>query len=276
VAKYDLAIIGSGPGGYVTAIRGAQWGLKTVVVEKDGFLGGTCLHVGCIPTKVLLHHAEIYDQFKNAQEFGIRVREYRLDWSAVLARKDKIVKKHAKGIEFLFRKNKIETIQGWGRIAGPGKVAVERDGKVLELAATNTLLATGSEARSLPGVHIDAKAILTNKEILSLQEIPKSLIVIGAGAVGVEFASIYNSFGSEVTILEMLPRVVPLALIVPAAVAEPAAVVAAGALVAAERVAFPITTVAGRTSGVGVGAGVEPPQAARSAATAELAVPARN
>ena len=124
--KYDLAIIGSGPGGYVTAIRASQWGLKTVVIEKDGYLGGTCLHVGCIPTKVLLYHAEIYDHFKNAKEFGIEVKDFKLNWPAVLARKDKIIKKHAKGIEFLFRKNKVETLQGWGRWAGPGKVAVER------------------------------------------------------------------------------------------------------------------------------------------------------
>ncbi len=210
MSKYDLAIIGSGPGGYVTAIRAAQWGLRTVVIEKDGFLGGTCLHVGCIPTKVLLHHAEIYDHFKNAREFGIEISGLKLDWPAVLARKDKIVKKHAKGIEFLFRKNKVETMQGWGRWAGPGKAAVEKDGKTTAVEATNILLATGSEARSLPGVEFDGKTIVGNREILALSEVPKSLIVVGAGAVGVEFASIYNSFGSEVALLEMLPRVVPL------------------------------------------------------------------
>ena len=210
MGKYDLAIIGSGPGGYVAAIRGAQWGLKTVVIEKDAFLGGTCLHVGCIPTKVLLHHAEIYDLFRNAKEFGIEVKDCKLNWSAIQARREKIVKKHAKGIEFLFRKNKVETVQGWGRITGPGKVGVEKDGRVTEIETTNTLLATGSDARSLPGVEIDGKTILANKEILNLPEIPKSLIVVGAGAVGVEFASIYNSFGTEVTILEMLPRAVPL------------------------------------------------------------------
>ena len=210
MSNYDLAIIGSGPGGYVTAIRAAQWGLKTIVIEKDGFLGGTCLHVGCIPTKILLHHAELYDHFKNAKEFGIEVKDFKLNWSAVLSRKDKIIKKHAKGIEFLFRKNKVESLQGWGRYAGPGKVAVEKDGKTTEVHARNVLLATGSEARSLPGVEFDGKTIVSNKEILGLPEIPKSLIVVGAGAVGVEFASIYNSFGAEVTILEMLPRVVPL------------------------------------------------------------------
>lgn len=210
MSKYDLAIIGSGPGGYVAAIRAAQWGLKTVVIEKDGFLGGTCLHVGCIPTKVLLHHAEIYDHFKNAKEFGIEVKDFKLDWAAVLARKDKIVKKHAKGIEFLFRKHKIETLQGWGRFAGPGRAAVEKDGKATEVEATNIMLATGSEARTLPGVEFDGKTILSNRTILTLPEVPKSLIVVGAGAVGVEFASIFNSFGTEVSILEMLPRVVPL------------------------------------------------------------------
>ncbi len=210
MSKYDLAIIGSGPGGYVTAIRAAQWGLKTLVIEKDGFLGGTCLHVGCIPTKVLLHHAELYDHIKKAKDFGMEVTGVKLDWPAVLARKDKIVKKHSKGIEFLFRKNKVETLTGWGRWAGPGRVAVERDGKTSEIEATNVLLATGSEARSLPGVELEGKTILSNRTILSLPEIPKSLLVVGAGAVGVEFASIYNSFGTEVALLEMLPRVVPL------------------------------------------------------------------
>jgi dihydrolipoamide dehydrogenase len=208
--QYDLAIIGSGPGGYVTAIRAAQWGLKVLVIEKDGFLGGTCLHVGCIPTKVLLHHAEIYDTFKNAKEFGIEVKDFKLDWGAVLARKDKIVKKHAKGIEFLFRKNKIETMQGWGRWAGPGKVSVEKDGKTTEIEAAHIMLVTGSEARSLPGVEFDGKTILSNREILLLPAVPKSLVIVGAGAVGVEFASIYNSFGAIVTLLEALPRIVPL------------------------------------------------------------------
>jgi dihydrolipoamide dehydrogenase len=210
LAKYDLVIIGSGPGGYVAAIRAAEWGLKTAVVEKDPFLGGTCLHVGCIPTKVFLHHADIYDYFKRAEEFGFEVNGVNINWPAMLARKDKIVKKHALGIASLFRKHKIDSITGWGRIAGPGRVSVEKDGKTTELETTYTMLATGSEARTLPGVEIDGKATLTNREILCLQAIPKSFIVVGAGAVGVEFASIFRSFGAEVTILEMLPRIVPL------------------------------------------------------------------
>lgn len=210
MAKYDVVVIGSGPGGYVAAIRAAQWGLKTAVVEKDPFLGGTCLHVGCIPTKVFLHHADIYDHFKRAEEFGFEVKDVKINWPAILARKDKIVKKHAGGIGLLFKKNKVESITGWGKLAGPGRVSVEKDGKTTELETTNVLLATGSEARSLPGVEIDGKTVLTNREILLLSEIPKSMIVVGAGAVGVEFASIFRTFGTEVTILEALPRVVPL------------------------------------------------------------------
>jgi dihydrolipoamide dehydrogenase len=194
----------------VAAIRASQWGLKTAVVEKDPFLGGTCLHVGCIPTKVFLHHADIYDNFKRAAEFGFEVKDVKVNWPAMLTRKDKIVKKHAGGIAALFKKNKVDSITGWGRVAGPGRVSVEKDGKTTELETTYTMLATGSEARSLPGVEIDSTTILTNREILALQSIPKSLVVVGCGAVGVEFASVFHTFGSEVTLLETLPRVVPL------------------------------------------------------------------
>lgn len=209
MTKYDVAIIGSGPGGYVAAIRAGQLGLKTIVVEKEPFLGGTCLHVGCIPTKVLLHHADVYDQFKDAAELGFEVSDLKINWANILARKDKIVEKHAKGIEFLFRKNKVERVQGWGRYEGPGRISVEKDGEKSIIEASNILLVNGSEARSLPGVEPDHKTILTNRSILELSEIPKTLIVIGGGAVGVEFASIFNSFGTQVTILEALPRLVP-------------------------------------------------------------------
>jgi dihydrolipoyl dehydrogenase len=208
--KFDLAIIGSGPGGYVAAIRAAQWGLQTLVIEKDGFLGGTCLHVGCIPTKVLLHHAEVYETCKRAAEFGVEISAPQLNWPSVLARKNKIVTKHAKGIEFLFRKHKIESLRGWGRWAGPGRVAVENEGTVTEIEAAHVLLAAGSEARSLPGVHFDGQIVLDNRAILELPEVPKKLVIVGAGAVGVEFASLFHSFGSEVTLLEMTPRLVPL------------------------------------------------------------------
>ena len=210
MAKYDLVIIGSGPGGYVAAIRAGQWGLKTAVVEKDPYLGGTCLHIGCIPTKVFLHHADIYDYFQRAEEFGFEVKDVKVNWPAMLARKDRIVKKHALGIAALFKKNKVESITGWGRIAGPGRVSVEKDGKTTELETNYTMLASGSDARSLPGVEIDGKTVLTNREILSLASIPKSLVIVGAGAVGVEFASIFRTFGTDVTLLEALPRIVPL------------------------------------------------------------------
>jgi len=210
LAKYDLAIIGSGPGGYVAAIRAGQWGLKTVCIEKDPFLGGTCLHVGCIPTKVLLFHADLYEDFKRASEFGFEVKDVKVNWPAMIARKTKIVNKHAKGIEFLFKKNKVESVVGWGRIAGPGRVSVESGGKKTEIEAVNIMLATGSDARSLPGVEIDNKVIMDNRGMLDMPTIPKSLVIVGAGAVGVEFASIYKTFGADVTILERLARLVPL------------------------------------------------------------------
>jgi dihydrolipoamide dehydrogenase len=208
VATYDVAIVGSGPGGYVAAIRAGELGLKTIVVEKDPFLGGTCLHIGCIPTKVLLHHADVYENFKNAAELGFEVSGLNINWKNILARKSKIVNKHAKGIEFLFKKNKVEWVQGWGKYDGPGRVAVEKDGKRSIIEAKNVLMVSGSEARSLPGIEPDHKTILTNRSILELPEIPKTLVVVGAGAVGVEFASIYASFGSQVTIIEALPRLV--------------------------------------------------------------------
>ena len=212
---YDVAIIGSGPAGYTAAIRAGQWGLKTALIEKDGFLGGTCLHVGCIPTKALLFNAELWDHLKDAREFGIEgVDARKLNWGAVQDRKSKIVAKHTKGLEFLMKKNKVETVKGYGKLAGPAQngllsVEVVNDNKSSHLKAKNVILATGSEARMLPGLEPDDR-VLTNIEILSLKEIPKSLVIVGAGAVGVEFASIYRSFGSEVTIVEMLPRLVPI------------------------------------------------------------------
>lgn len=212
---YDVALIGSGPAGYTAAIRAGQYGLKTALIEKDALLGGTCLHVGCIPTKALLFNAEIWDHLKDAKEFGIEgVDSRKLNWAAVQDRKTKIVLKHAKGLEFLMKKNKVETIKGYGKLTGPaqnGVFTVEvkaGDGKTSQLKAKKVIVSTGSEARMIPGLSPDSK-VLTNIEILSMGAVPKSLIVVGAGAVGVEFASIFRSFGSEVTILEMLPRLVP-------------------------------------------------------------------
>ena len=211
---YDVVIIGSGPAGYTAAIRAGQYGLKTALIEKDGFLGGTCLHVGCIPTKALLFNAELWDHLKDAKEFGIEgVDARKLNWAAIQDRKSKIVAKHAKGLEFLMKKNKVDTVKGYGKLTGSAQngifhVEVTNDGKAIQLKAKNVLLATGSEARMLPGLEADDR-ILTNIEVLSLKEMPKSLVIVGAGAVGVEFASIYRSFGCEVTIIEMLPRLVP-------------------------------------------------------------------
>jgi dihydrolipoamide dehydrogenase len=210
---YDVAIIGSGPAGYTAAIRAGQLGLKTALIEKDDKLGGTCLHVGCIPTKALLFNAEVYDHVKEGTKLGMEnTAGVTLNWSAIQKRKQGIVDKHAKGLQFLMKKNKVDVVRGYGKLTGPAKdgihtVALE-GGEQKSLKAKNVILSTGSVARMLPGMDPDAR-ILTNIEVLSLNDIPKSLIVIGSGAVGVEFASIYKSFGADVTILEMLPRYVP-------------------------------------------------------------------
>ena len=212
---YDVAIIGSGPGGYTAAIRGGEYGLKVALIEKDARMGGTCLQVGCIPTKSLLFDAEIYDHFKAAKEHGIEnVEGMKVNWGTIQDRKNKIVTKHTKGLEFLMRKNKVTVVSGYGRLTGPvknGLLDVEvtgGDGNKSTLQAKNVIIATGSQARMLPGLKPDS-TILTNIEILSLNTIPKSLIVIGSGAVGVEFASIYKSYGTDVTVIEVLPRLVP-------------------------------------------------------------------
>jgi dihydrolipoamide dehydrogenase len=212
---YDVVVVGSGPAGYTAAIRAGQYGLRTALVEKDPYLGGTCLHVGCIPTKALLFNAELWDHLKDAKEYGIEgVGSRKLNWQAVQERKAKIVSKHAKGLEFLMRKNKVTTVVGHGRLTGPAEngvhvVEVESGGNSNQLKTANVVLATGSEARMISGLEPDER-ILTNIEILELTSVPRSLVIVGAGAVGVEFASIFRSFDTEVTILEMLPRLVPL------------------------------------------------------------------
>ncbi len=213
---YDVAILGGGPGGYTAAFRGAQLGLKVALIEKSPKLGGTCLHVGCIPTKSLLFNAELWDHLKHAAEYGIDgVEGSTLNWEAVLKRKNSVVTKHTKGLEFLVKKNKVTLIQGCGRLTGPAQDGVHTvalsetaEGAPAEVKARHVILATGSEAKTIFGLKPDDR-ILTNIEILSLPEPPKSLIVIGAGAVGMEFSSIFRSFGAEVTVVEFLPRVVP-------------------------------------------------------------------
>jgi dihydrolipoamide dehydrogenase len=206
---YDLIVIGSGPGGYSAAVRAGQYGLKTAIVEKDPKLGGTCLHVGCIPTKALLHTAEMWSFVNHSADEGITIEKPVLNYPKAIERKNGIVQKHAKGVEFLMKKNKVEVIKGYGTIKGAGKVEVRTDASVQTLETKNILIATGSEARMLPGLKPDGEFILTNIEILNLTQVPKSLMVIGAGAVGVEFASMFRRFGSEVSLFEMLPRIVP-------------------------------------------------------------------
>jgi dihydrolipoamide dehydrogenase len=206
---YDLVVIGSGPGGYSAAARAGQYGLKTLLVEKSPKLGGTCLHVGCIPTKALLHTAEVWDYFKHSDEQGISCKDPQLNYPKVLDRKNSIVSKHAKGVEFLMKKNKVDVLKGYARLLGGGRVQVDTDKGPQVLQPKFILLGTGSEARMLPGLQPDAERIVTNIEILDMKQVPRSLGIIGAGAVGVEFASIFNRFGSKVTVLEMLPRLVP-------------------------------------------------------------------
>jgi len=202
-------VIGSGPGGYSAAVRAGQYGLRTALIERQPRLGGTCLLVGCIPTKTLLHTADVWDYFKHPEAQGIECKDPQLNYGRVLDRKNKIVTKHSKGIEFLMRKNKVEVIKGHARLLGGGRIEVKGDQGDQTVEAKSIILATGSEARMLPGLQADANLILTNIEILDLQAVPKTIGIIGAGAVGVEFASIFNRFGSKVTVLEMLPRLVP-------------------------------------------------------------------
>ena len=215
VTLYDVAIIGSGPAGYTAAIRGGQLGLKVALIEADNVLGGTCLHVGCIPTKALLFNAEIWDHLKHAAEYGIAgIGTPQLDWTAVLKRKTAIVDKHTKGLGFLMKKNKVTVVPGFGRLTGSAKDGIHTveltatDNTKSQLKAKNIILATGSEARTIFGLKPDDR-ILTNIEILDIPQPPKSLIIVGAGAVGVEFGSIFASFGTEVTIVEFLPRAIP-------------------------------------------------------------------
>ncbi|HVR69363.1 MAG TPA: dihydrolipoyl dehydrogenase [Vicinamibacteria bacterium] len=208
---FDVVVIGSGPGGYVAAVRAAQMGLATAVVERDpAGCGGTCLLRGCIPTKALLHTADLLEDFRNGKEYGIVADKVTLDFPAVMARKTRVVSRLSKGIEsYLFKKNKIALFKGSGRLDGPRTVVVQGDKAETRLTTRAVILATGSRPRSLPGITPDGKSIVTSDEILELKDIPRSLIVIGAGAVGMEFASVFARFGSSVNVIELLPRVLP-------------------------------------------------------------------
>jgi len=209
---FDVTVIGTGPGGYVAAIRAAQMGLRTAIVERDpAGCGGTCLLRGCIPTKALLHTADLLEDLKQRKDYGIVAENVGLDFPAVMSRKDRIVLRLSKGVEtYLFRKNKIALFKGEGRLEGPKTVVVKGEAGETRVDTKNVVLATGSRPKGLPGIAADGKTILTSDEILQLKEVPKSLIVIGAGAVGMEFASLFARFGSAVTVVEMLPRILPL------------------------------------------------------------------
>jgi dihydrolipoamide dehydrogenase len=208
--SFDLVVVGGGPAGYVGAIRGAQLGLRTALVERDK-VGGTCLHVGCIPTKVMLHTAQLLEDMRGASEFGIAVEAPRLDMAALHRRRDRVVTTNFRGVEYLMRKNGITVFAGDGRLLDATNLRVTAaDGTTTDLRAGAILLATGSKPRSLPGVAIDNERVLDSTGALRLTEVPGSIAIIGAGAVGSEFASVFAAFGAKVTLIEYLPSCLPL------------------------------------------------------------------
>lgn len=208
--QYDLAIIGSGPGGYVAAIRASQLGMKCAIIEK-GDMGGVCLNVGCIPSKAFLHTAELLDEARDGQRIGFAADNVRLDFNALMGHKGRVVKQMSGGVGSLMKKNKVEVLKGFGRLAGPNSVTVSGDGGDQTISAKNIIVATGSTPKSLPFAQIDEQLILSSTGILSINEVPKRLVIIGGGVIGVEMGTAFRSFGTEVTILEALPRIVALA-----------------------------------------------------------------
>lgn len=206
----DVAILGGGPAGYVAAIRAAQLGNKVAVVERED-LGGICVKWGCIPTKALLYSAEMYEHFENAEEYGLSAENVNFDFSRIIERSRKTSQKQIKGVEYLFKKNKIERIKGTGKLTAKDTIAVtdEAGNDVATVKAKHIILATGARPRTIPDVEFDGKKIISSKEAMSLEKQPKSMVIIGAGAIGVEFAYFYSTFGTEITVVEMLPRIVP-------------------------------------------------------------------
>ena len=207
--KYDIIVLGSGPGGYVTAIRASQLGFKTAVIEKEN-LGGVCLNWGCIPTKALLKSAQVFDYLKHASDYGLTISEFDKDFSAVVQRSRGVANGMSKGIEFLMKKNKIDVIQGSGKIKAGKKIDVtDKDGKSTEYSADHIIIATGARSRELPNLPQDGKKVIGYRQAMTLAEQPKSMIIVGSGAIGVEFAHFYNSMGTDVTIVEFMPNIVP-------------------------------------------------------------------
>lgn len=207
--KYDIIVLGSGPGGYVTAIRASQLGFKVAVIEKEN-LGGICLNWGCIPTKALLKSAQVFDYLKHASDYGLKVDNVEKDFGAVIARSRSVADGMSKGVQFLMKKNKIDVIDGFGKLKPGKKVDVTAaDGKVTEYSADHIIVATGARSRELPNLPQDGKKVIGYRQAMTLAEQPKKMIVVGSGAIGVEFAHFYNSMGTEVTIVEFMPNVVP-------------------------------------------------------------------
>src|SRR5215204_5691436 len=211
--QFDVTIIGSGPGGYVAAVRAGQLGLKVAIVEKekDARLGGTCGLRGCIPTKALLNAAHLFEKAGHFENYGLKVKDLSFDWGGVQKYKSDVVSKNSAGVTYLMKKNKVTVFNGFGRIAGKGKVEVDLGGGKKETIDTkNIIIATGSVVRPIPGFETDGKQVVNSDQILELTTVPKSMIVMGSGAVGVEFASVYHRFGCDTTVVELLDRIVPI------------------------------------------------------------------
>merc|ERR1712166_568518 len=209
VMSYDVIVIGSGPGGYVTAIRASQLGLKTAVIERSE-LGGICLNWGCIPTKALLKSANVFEYIQHAEDYGIKVDGAEVDFGNMVKRSRNVADGMSKGIQFLMKKNKIDVITGTGKVKPGKKVDVtDAEGKVTEYAAKNIIIATGSRSRSLPSLPQDGKKVIGYREAMTLEKQPKSIVIVGSGAIGVEFAYFYNTIGTDVTVVEFLPNIVP-------------------------------------------------------------------
>ncbi|MYC31536.1 MAG: dihydrolipoyl dehydrogenase [Chloroflexi bacterium] len=204
--EYDLIVIGAGPGGYVAAIRAGQLGLKTAIVEREA-LGGVCLNWGCIPSKALLKNAEVVSYFNRAEEFGLKFDNFSADYSAAIDRSRKVVDRNVRGVAYLLRKNEIDHITGEAKLTGNGRVEVSPDGQ--KLAAKNIIIATGARPRSIPPLPIDGDRVITSKEAILLQDLPQSIVIVGGGAIGLEFAYLYRMYGVDVTIVELLPRLAP-------------------------------------------------------------------